>query len=270
MAKASPIIRELIKTEGEDLTPDETVTVLCPSCGGGSSSAKTLSITKKDTGRLVFICFRDNCQIKGYIQTDRIYLPRVEKVKAVKVPKVEVLLKEAHSPIPQEVEDDIQKRYAISLKENFCRWDEEARRVLFPIFDHNIDIHGYVARSFENKEPKALTYKREDYSGAAWYQKGFSTTDNLIIVEDPTSAAAITALGIDAVALLGTNLSDAVIEQIYECGYAKVFIALDYDALSKCIENSMKIENCIVVNLEKDIKDMTKEERQQLFSERLQ
>jgi hypothetical protein len=260
--KASKLTRMEIAREADELAPGMTSTIVCPECDGGSSGQRTLSITKKETGQVGFICFRDSCQIKGYLKASG-YTP-VEKEVKVKKPrevKVEKLMAAQNEDVPTPTELLVQEKYNVSLSKHYCRWDSTTERVLMPIFDEYIELRGYVARSYSGAEPKALTYKEVDYAGAGWTQVGFAPTETLVVVEDPVSAMAIVDLGVDAVALLGTNLSDEVVTQIDTTDYKRVYVALDYDALTKCIENSKKIKNATVIRLEKDVKDMSLEER---------
>lgn len=270
MASASKLVRTEISLEGNDLEVGQTVTILCPSCQGGNSQAKSLSITKKDNGNIVFICFRDNCQIKGFIKASGFIYPvdkAPEKIKKPKEVRVAKLMAARLDPIPSPTELLIREKYSVSLTESFCRWDPSTERVLFPIFDETVDLRGYVARSYTGAEPKALTYKEEGYSGAAWFQTGFVPTKALIVVEDPVSAIAVMQFGIDAVALLGTNLSPETITQIQASNYTEVIVALDADAFVKCIENAQKLQQSKVLQLEKDIKDMNFKERKQLLAQ---
>ena len=77
---------------------------------------------------------------------------------------------------------------------------------------------------------------------------------------------ALVQAGVDAVALLGTHLSPEVIRQIENCNYLKVYMALDYDALGKSIENLQKLKNANVIALDKDVKDMNETERMELVN----
>lgn len=263
--KASKTTRTEIAIEADSIPLGQTHTIVCPECGGGTSRAATLSITKKDSGQVAFICFRDSCQIKGYLKASGTPPVKVEKVKKPREVRVEKLIAEPHEEVPTPTELYVQEKYSISLKENYCRWDPKTERVLIPIFDEVFQMRGYIARSYQGAEPKALTYKQEGYEGAAWFQVGFVPTDTLVVVEDAISAIAVLRMGIDAVALLGTFLSDATIEQILNCKYKSVLVALDADAFARGIENTQKLKGAKMLPLQKDIKDMTLKERAALL-----
>lgn len=268
MARASKLTREELLAASLELHSGETITIVCPECGGGSSRATGLSLTKKENGQIAFICFRDSCQIKGYIKSGE-YTPPTEKEKKPKKPreiKVEKLLTEQHSSIPDEIETKILAKYNVSLTKHFCRWDDKSSRVLMPIFDDFFELKGYVARSYDGAEPKALTYRVEGYHGASWHQVGFIPSSHVIIVEDSISAMALVDLGIDAIALLGTNMAPETLQQLSEAFYDKVYIALDYDAFAKSVELIPKLKNANVLALDKDVKDMSLEERKALIA----
>lgn len=68
----------------------------------------------------------------------------------------------------------------------------------------------------------------------------------------------------DALALLGTNISDSKAEEIVDGKYKHIYLCLDNDATYQAIklqlEWSKRIPNMRVVGLHKDIKDMSPEE----------
>lgn len=259
MAKISKLTRQEIGLEGNNLGTGETVTILCPECEGGTSKAQTLSITKQESGSIAFICFRDSCQIKGYLKASGI--APVKKEKPIKPLIAEKLIEAQHEEVPPPIELLVQEKYNVSLTKHYCRWDSKTERVLMPIFDSDVELRGYIARSFTGAEPKALTFKEADYEGAAWYTTGFIPTSSLVIVEDSVSAMALNDLGIDAVALLGTHISEYTASMINKEFYDFVYLSLDADAFAKAVKSNTMIQNCKLAALPKDIKNMSMEER---------
>jgi len=67
----------------------------------------------------------------------------------------------------------------------------------------------------------------------------------------------------DAMALLGTHLSDAKIDEIKELGYKSIYLSLDNDATGEAIKIQLACRSklpLLVVALHKDIKNFNKEE----------
>lgn len=122
--------------------------------------------------------------------------------------------------------------------------------------DQDGDIYGYVARKLNNQAgPKTLSFFENNIG--AWY--GCEGSDELVIVEDQLSALRASDY-MNSVALLGTSLTDAVIQTIKSTpAYANVFIALDADAFPLSIRMAHKARphfRTKVIRLPKDMKDM--------------
>lgn len=86
-----------------------------------------------------------------------------------------------------------------------------------------------------------------------------------MLVEDQVSAIKL-APYVHSLALLGTNLSDAKVEEINSITpqYEQVYISLDndatYEAIKMQLANRSKIKGLLVAALGQDIKDMNKED----------
>lgn len=104
----------------------------------------------------------------------------------------------------------------------------------------------------------------DDAVAAAWY-RWRRKSRVLVLVEDQVSAIKL-APYVHALALLGTNLSDAKVAEINAItpAYEHVYISLDNDATGEAIKmqlaNRGRIKGLLVAALGKDIKDMTTEE----------
>ena len=96
----------------------------------------------------------------------------------------------------------------------------------------------------------------------AWY-RFLRKTDTLVLVEDQVSAIKL-APYVDAVALLGTHLSEAKADEIKAQGYKQIFLSLDRDAVQEAIKLQIKwrtkIPNLYVLGIGQDIKDMPAKE----------
>jgi DNA primase len=111
-----------------------------------------------------------------------------------------------------------------------------------------------------------------DGIGAKWYRYGNSrypfscgTGTHVVLVEDCASACSVSQSYV-GVALLGTNLLEEHIQVL--SSYSKIFVALDKDATDKAL-NIVKILCRYVPTklmiLERDLKNLTKEERDEFL-----
>lgn len=96
----------------------------------------------------------------------------------------------------------------------------------------------------------------------SWH-KATRKSDVLVLVEDQMSAIKLSP-HCHAAALLGTHISDDKVKEIVAGGYKKVVISLDNDATYTAIKAQLALRRTIdglfVHGLEKDIKNMNREE----------
>lgn len=270
--------RTEILLEAANLQSGETITIVCPECGGGSSAEKSCSITKKDDGRILWICFRDSCKIKGSSAAGKgTALPKPEKQpKSPKLMRLETFMKVRKDAVPDALQELAASRFSIDLRKAFTRYTtayspEGKGRIAIPIFSKYMDLEGYDLKDMlKEQTPKSLTMCGE-YGGVAWYMHSFWPGKTLVITEDLLSAIATRQEGLDAAALLGTHITDSMVEDINSINYDTVLIALDNDAISTATEivAKGKIKNARLLPLSKDIKNMTIAERRTLFADYL-
>lgn len=89
----------------------------------------------------------------------------------------------------------------------------------------------------------------------------------MVVVEDQFSAIRASDY-LNAVALLGTHLDDIRAEEIKASKLSPIYLALDKDAWNKTIKYCIQYRSMlglIPLRLEKDIKNMTTEELDQLM-----
>lgn len=82
-----------------------------------------------------------------------------------------------------------------------------------------------------------------------------------MLVEDQLSALRL-APHVHAVALLGTNVSDAKVAE-YKDKYKRIILSLDNDATYEAIKLTLRLRGALPINvmgLEKDIKNMSDDE----------
>ncbi len=272
--KTNASLRAQIQIEYHDIGEGEEIVGTCPACLGGSSHDKSFSITRKK-GKLLWICFRDSCAIKGSAGSgDRGESPEVAVAK--KNDKTEKRIEKIDDELkllPAEAEQYFEESYpSCVLADSMFAWypglspqAEELSplqrgRLAMPIMDWWYNIQGYVLRDLSGTQgSKALTFRKDDYKGAAWSACIESDIrGDLFVVEDLISADAVRQTGFDACALLGTHLTDEVIEDINSHGYRRVWIALDKDAVVKAAEivAAKKLYNTRLLPLEQDFKNM--------------
>jgi hypothetical protein len=132
-----------------------------------------------------------------------------------------------------------------------------------PVHDRMRNVRGYVLRRFGKftgqKAISIVTDPEETWQ--AWFAHPVLT--QVVIVEDCLSAMRLWRLQFTAVALLGTSLSPAKLEEIKAVtgSRKKIVVALDGDAAAKAVSwTRAKHANLHPVKLWRDIKDSTDDE----------
>lgn len=241
---------------------------VCPACKGGSSQEGSLSVTRRG-GVLLWKCHRASCSFGGSVNLlgavgnrDKSSNPKSGS-RGLYVPT---------QPIDQATAKFLAARFGIPTKS--CglaglRWTGEgdgkyARRISFPIYGPDLKERGASYRSYQGANPKnVIVLRDEDSISAAWY-RWKRTSANLIIVEDQMSAIKM-APYLDSLALLGTNLSEAKVNEILEQKkYKHIYLCLDNDATMEAVRTQLKwrhkLPNMCIQGLGTDIKDMNDEE----------
>jgi len=169
--------------------------------------------------------------------------------------------------LPESIVELLARKYCIEAEDTFRAgfgWSEKDQRLVMPVRAYDGSEHGVMLRSLDGRQPKVVSYT--DKGAIAWYTN--RTTDGVIIVEDQLSAVRACRY-LTSVALLGTNLSYKNINEIKDLGLSPVFLALDNDAITKAIKFVQQYRSVLpirLVRLDKDIKDMTHEEVNRLFT----
>jgi hypothetical protein len=235
---------------------------ICPKCNGGDSREGSFSVTRKDV-RLYFKCHRASCNFRGEARVgggsvvhgpDRQPFRRSGRERYASLGK---------GPLPPEVAELLLTKYGLCSRDvsrGLLRWSEAHSpdgygRLILPILDHLGYPSGYVARKLDDQVgPK--TYTAAEQHEGAWYLNRTST--HLIIVEDQLSALRISR-HLNAVALLGTNLSESTLKAIKAGRYTRIFLALDRDAYPLSIKMAIRHRAELpltVLRIPKDIKNM--------------
>lgn len=239
---------------------------LCPSCKGGSSKERTLSVTRRGS-LLLYKCHRASCTFNGGFRIgrtpgagEREYRPR-KSYPCVRTDPIDSELAEFLSTkyaIPREV---VESSHLTVVSEG----DQRFRgRLCFPLYGPDFKERGRVYRALEvGRQPKTITeLKTADEVSMGWY-RWKRRSDTLVLVEDCTSAIKL-APYVHSAALCGTNLSEGKVAEIKAQGYKHVYICLDNDATLAAIKLQLRwrhhIPGLLVHGLERDVKDMTTKE----------
>lgn len=236
----------------------ESNRVLCPACDGGSTHEASLSITREESGALVWQCFRASCELRG--TTDRtgslIQRPTQElkKPRAVFAGRTQALSKGQL--------DRIQELWGITDPEHWYWTNDYGGRVAMSIRSPKYLHRGWLLRDIRGTaKVKALTYTEPNEEGLSWYKT--SPNAPTVLVEDIPSSVRVSRY-MNAVALLGTGIGvDRAIE-IGEYSTKPVILALDQDATSLAFKWANRWGllwgDVIVLPLSKDFKNMTEDE----------
>jgi hypothetical protein len=250
---------------------------VCPKCKGGRTNEGSFAVSRKGT-ILLFQCHRASCGFKGMSGVGgRLNLHGNEQAGGEPVnarvngpSRYDSLGK---SPLPREVAEYLRDKYEIGLllqAKGLLRWTTEHSpaghgRLVMPALDPDGRPYGYVARKLDNQEgAKTLTFA-EDTRGSWYFNRNSSS--RLLIVEDQLSALKASQY-INAVALLGTNLTENTLSCIKKGQYTDIYLALDADAFPKSIRMAVELRPRLklsVIRLRKDIKDSTNKEIHELL-----
>ena len=243
--------------EDLDLSEGDTVRGDCPDCGG-----KNTFTANKSGGAVLYNCYKLGCKISGVHtvgMTAADIQARMQEVEQDKPkPKVEIM------ELPEYV---VRSGSGLdAFRDKWDLWDQglmydlKDRRAVFPIFIDNVLIDA-VGRALAGAEPKWLRYTGK----ANYFIAG--TGETVVVVEDVISAITVAKLGFTGMAILGTSLSVAHMEQLGN--YSQVIVALDPDAAHKTLRFRQEIEawtgtSTIALRLDDDIKYRVESDIEQL------
>jgi hypothetical protein len=243
--------------EDLDLGEGDTVRGDCPDCGG-----KNTFTANKSGGAVLYNCYKLGCKISGVHtvgMTAADIQARMQEVEQDKPkPKVEIM------ELPEYV---VRSGSGLdAFRDKWDLWDQglmydlKDRRAVFPIFIDNVLIDA-VGRALAGAEPKWLRYTGK----ANYFIAG--TGETVVVVEDVISAITVAKLGFTGMAILGTSLSVAHMEQLGN--YSQVIVALDPDAAHKTLRFRQEIEawtgaTTIALRLDDDIKYRVESDIEQL------
>ncbi len=234
----------------------------CVRCG----RKKKLGITKQTDG-LIYQCFSASCPLKGHLY----YAKTKEAVS-------DILNKRTITPrkfvLPEHFvngfvsDDGVKLAVKYDLFEGYQQgryrtaYDPRLNRQVFYHLDATGKIVGAMGRSLDGTPPKAHIYENSEKSL-------FIVGDSKIgvMTEDLFSAIMVSNVGYTGIGLSGTSFNIDYLNQVES--FDKIIIALDKDAGAKSFKLrkflQMFVKDVRILLLEKDLKDMTREQVKQLI-----
>ena len=243
--------------EDLDLGEGDTVRGDCPDCGG-----KNTFTANKSGGAVLYNCYKLGCKISGVHtvgMTAADIQARMQEIEQDKPkPKVEAMVLPEYVVPSGSGLDTFRDKW--DLHDQGLMYDLKDRRAVFPIFNNGVMLDA-VGRALAGAEPKWLRYTGK----ANYFLAG--TGDTVVVVEDVISAITVAKLGFTGMAILGTSLSVAHMEQLGN--YSQVIVALDPDAAHKTLRFRQEIEawtgvGTIALRLDDDIKYRVESDIEQL------
>jgi len=244
--------------EDLDLGEGDTVRGDCPDCGG-----KNTFTANKSGGAVLYNCYKLGCKISGVHtvgMTAADIQARMQEIEQDKPkPKVEAMVLPEYVVRGGSGLDVFRDKWDM-LEDQGLMYDLKDKRAVFPIF-HNGVLIDAVGRALAGAEPKWLRYTGK----ANYFLAGIGET--VVVVEDVISAITVAKLGFVGMAILGTSLSVAHMEQLGN--YSQVIVALDPDAAHKTLRFRQEIEAwtgvaTIALRLDDDIKYRVESDIEQL------
>jgi hypothetical protein len=241
---------------------------VCPSCGGGSTSERSLSITKEGLGAHCR-CYRANCRL-GYKRV--LANGTVRGNQRVSHP----LRREGWDDVTVPLSEMMESQFNL----NFYDTDVPLRvtddgRVVIPILDSSGVRRGDVVRQdkpYDKSKPKALSLFEAEYDGMSWFYplyESHPSKEIICLVEDSLSAMRLAQRGIVGVALLGVSLDERKVATLVARG-GVVHLALDADAHLVAVRQAQRLRNRLdlrVHRLYHDVKDMSRPDLRKFIEE---
>lgn len=246
--------------EYSNFAPGDTVSgQLCPSCKGGSSRERSMSVGRTDDW-LWWRCHRASCGYKGAHQFGA--LGPKQSTKQAELSKL------TYNTSKLVCVSQLAK--TLNLKPEsieFARWQwtkEYDGRVVMPVFAPDGSRRGDNLRSYDTGRSKNLTNRFKDEPFMCWYKQSLYPS-TCIVVEDQSSALRCSEVtGWAGVALMGTDLSYAKARELKASGVKNFVLSLDQDATAKAVTTVIQyrsmLQNLRLIALDKDIKNMNAQE----------
>lgn len=241
----------------------------CPKCAGGRTRERSLSVWPHASlpGFAVAKCWRNQC---GYSEDIVVQVIAGQPQKLARsVPPAATPLMRHLTTAAKEFMLARYKLPASVLDYWRVRQHPTTSALYLPVMSRMREQRGYVLRKFgKHTGPKAESIVTDpDAVWQAWF--AHPTLTQVVLVEDIISALRLWRLQYTAVALLGTSLSPAKLEEVQRiAGKQPIVVALDGDATAKAIAwTRAKHANLKPVRLWRDIKDSSDHEIQTVLAD---
>jgi len=257
-------IQSEVKLYGADLCLGESIREICPLCGGGSSSEKSLVITRDDSGGLVYVCHRASCGSKGSTNyKGGAGLPSLKPEK-----KVRKTFNGVTVPLSDSLRERLFNMWGVTDVKHWYWTKDLGGRLAMSIRSPKYTHRGWVMRDIQGRSAiKALTYLDEKEESLSWYKNSKSDAGT-ILVEDIPSAVRASKYA-SSIALLGTGLGLDKAAEIEQYATRPIIVALDQDASVTSFRIAMRYAalwgDVRIQMLQKDIKDMKEKDIERLF-----
>ena len=209
--------------------------LLCPSCGGGRSRERSLSVYRNEHG-VGARCHRASCPLNVFRPDVTEHSePAVFKPRPYPFPL-------AYPAADHEIWDRLKVPVLSRCPERAAQLGvltkaDDTSEVVWEVRDYQWTTRGHISRTYPDKRIRVWREVEGPFHG----YHGFKRTRVLWIVEDMVSGAQIARAGGNALALLGTNFSAnaqaelrGYLTRIHSMiGYPEVRVALDPDAAGK-------------------------------------
>lgn len=258
----------------------QTGSFLCPSCEGGSSRERTMTVNKDAYGVVKWYCFRASCGEKGTsyaVHGDM----QINSDQTPPKPELRPYRGAMHN-LTSASKEFFKGAYNLDFPDIYEAYDEASGggRYILPIRKLDGSIRGHISRhpwkgapiDGHVDLPKSLTYWHKQGPLLAWYYPADPNDDNdcyahpdkVLLVEDQLSAMrAVDHLNVATCALLGTGINAEKVAEIQQ-NAKYVVIALDSDATGHAFNMARRwgqaFDSCKVLVLTHDIKDMPLEQ----------
>ena len=226
-----------IKLACLDIPLEGTAQLVCPFCKGGSTGERSLNVRRVEAG-ILYNCKRASCGKHGIVGS-RYTRDHTRKYKDHKTNHYQGITEE----LPEEVYNKMFGVYGIPMSTVLAegvRYCSGLDRVYFPVYDYRGYCIGEVLKAANGQKPKVLINKFS-IDVPFWHFSLITVVEHrlsekLILVEDQTSSIKVTEVA-PCAALLGTQLSDSILNQLRQFNLREVVVFMDGDRAGTLASN---------------------------------
>lgn len=254
------MVKLALELENLELQTGEQKRLRCPTCKGGNSGEKSLSITKTESG-LLWNCFRASCSEKGNTGDPVLDVPSSKVITNSKTVDIVTY------PLGPKAWDYIENTWHITEVRHWYWTLQYQGRLAMSVRSPKYMHRGWCLRDIRGElVPKVLTYIEDGEEGLSWYREHLRGPT--IVVEDIPSAVRANRY-VNSVALLGTGIGPERAIEIADYATRPIIMALDQDATDLSFKWANKWSllwgDVEVLPLTKDLKNMTEDELMELL-----